>query len=283
MKHSEQQLALQANDLRQAVISMLATAGSGHSAGPLDLAELFAVLYFHTLNYKPKNPQWEGRDRLIVSAGHVVPIQYVAMAAAGLFPQAELKTLRRLNSRLQGHPSLVDLPGIEASAGPLGQGLSVAVGMALASQLDHADWRVYCVSSDGEFDEGQAWEALMTAAKYRLGNLTVFLDRNQIQIDGTTEDIMPLEPLTEKLQAFRWQVLNINGHSIPAILNAIHISQMVTDKPTVIVLHTTPGKGVRFMENNYEWHGQPPTPAEARVALKELRSLRGKIERPHHD
>jgi transketolase len=164
MKQNDQQLSIRANDLRQAVISMLATAGSGHTAGPLGLAELFAVLYFDALRLKPKDPTWEGRDRLILSAGHLVPLQYVAMAQAGFFPTAELKTLRRLNSRLQGHPSRVDLPGIEAAAGPLGQGLSVAVGMALAGQLDQADWRVYCVSSDGEFNEGQAWEALMAAA-----------------------------------------------------------------------------------------------------------------------
>jgi len=280
---SVRQLELQANDLRQAVISMLAHAGSGHSAGPLGLAELFAVLYFHSLRHKSKQPQWPERDRLILSAGHLVPIQYVAMAQAGYFPVSELKTLRRINSRLQGHPSLLDLPGLEASAGPLGQGLSVAVGMALAGQMDQQAWRVYCVASDGEFNEGQSWEALMTAAKYHLGNLTVFLDRNQIQIDGTTEHIMPLEPLTEKLQSFRWQVLNINGHSILAILNAIHVAQTIKNRPTIIVLHTTPGRGVDFMENKYDWHGQPPTPAEAQIALKELRSLRGKIERPHHD
>jgi transketolase len=283
MKQNDQQLSIRANDLRQAVISMLATAGSGHTAGPLGLAELFAVLYFDALRLKPKDPTWEGRDRLILSAGHLVPLQYVAMAQAGFFPTAELKTLRRLNSRLQGHPSRVDLPGIEAAAGPLGQGLSVAVGMALAGQLDQADWRVYCVSSDGEFNEGQAWEALMAAAKYHLGNLTVFLDRNQIQIDGTTEQIMPLEPLTEKLQSFRWHVMNINGHSIAAIRNAIQVAQHIKHRPTMIVLHTTPGKGVDFMEKKYEWHGQPPTPAEAKIALAELRSLRGKIERSDHD
>ncbi len=280
---SVQQLELRANDLRQAVISMLATAGSGHSAGPLGLAELFSVLYFQTLHHKPKVPNWSERDRLILSAGHLVPIRYAAMAYAGYFPKAELKTLRQLNSRLQGHPSLIDLPSMESSAGPLGQGLSVAVGMALAGQMDQKDWRVYCVSSDGEFDEGQSWEALMMAAKYHLGNLTVFLDRNQIQIDGTTEHIMPLEPLTDKLQSFRWHVININGHSITAILNAIHVAQTIKNKPTVIVLHTTPGKGVDFMEDKYEWHGQPPTPAEAKIALQELRSLRGRIELSDHD
>lgn len=280
---SVRQLELRANDLRQAVISMLATAGSGHSAGPLGLAELFAVLYFQTLRHKPKMPQWSERDRLLLSAGHLVPIRYAAMALAGYFPKTELQTLRQLNSRLQGHPSLVDLSSMEASSGPLGQGLSVAVGMALAGQMDQKEWCVYCVSSDGEMNEGQSWEALLMAAKYKLGNLTVFLDRNQIQIDGTTEHIMPLEPLTDKLQAFRWHVININGHSIPAILNAIHLAQTIKHRPTIIVLHTTPGKGVDFMENKYEWHGQPPTPAEAKVALEELRSLRGKIERPDHD
>jgi len=271
------QLERLANTMRQDLIKELVEAKSGHSAGPLDLAEFFTVMYFHILNHDPKNPTWALRDRLVMSCGHNVPIRYVALAHAGYFPKKDLLTLRKLGSKLQGHPSLRDMPALESSSGPLGQGVSVAVGKALAGKLKGQKHYVYLLMSDGEQDEGQTWEAVMSAGKYKLNNLIGFIDRNNIQIDGYTEDIMPLERLKEKYEAFNWHVVEVDGHNVEQIIDAVEFAKAVYEKPTVIIMHTIPGKGVDFMEKDYTWHGKTPKPDEAKVALKKLRSLSGKI------
>ena len=259
-----------ANTLRQDVIRMLAVAGSGHSAGSLGLADIFAVLYFNILKHNPKNPKWSKRDRLCLSCGHVVPIRYAAMARSGYFTVSKLMTLRKLGSAVQGHPSYLDMPALEHSSGPLGQGVSVAVGMALAAKIRKQKHLVYCVTSDGEHNEGQTWEAVMTAAKYKLDNLIFILDRNMIQIDGFTEKIMPLTHLHEKYQAFKWYVQQIDGNDIKQILKAIEKAKKIKNKPKVILAHTVPGKGVSFMENKWQWHGKAPDKEEAQKALMEL-------------
>ena len=276
-----EELAKTANLIRQDIIEMLVEAGSGHSAGPLGMADVFTALYFHILKHNPKRPDWPERDRLVLSNGHICPVLYATLAHAGYFPIEELKTLRKLHTRLQGHPHRTSLPGLETTSGPLGSGLSQAIGMALAAKLDHKKYRVYALTSDGEIEEGNYWEAVMFAAKNKLHNLTAIVDRNNIQIDGFTEDVMPLEPLREKFEAFNWHVLEINGHSFEAIVSAVAEAQAIFEKPTVIIAHTIPGKGVSFMENDYTWHGKPPKPEEAKEALKELRTLRGRIESEH--
>lgn len=263
--------------LREDLIASLLLAKSGHSAGPLDLADFFTAMYFHILNHDPKNPMWDKRDRLIMSCGHNTPIRYVALAHAGYFPKKLLKTLRKLGSPLQGHPSFIDMPAVENSSGPLGQGASVAVGKALAAKLKNQKHQIYLLMSDGEQNEGQVWEAIMSAAKYKLNNLTAFIDRNNIQIDGRTEDIMPLESLRAKYEAFNWHVVEIDGHNMEQIIDAVNYAKAVSDRPTCVILHTIPGKGVEFMEGDYTWHGKPPNEKEAKLALKELRSLEGKI------
>ncbi len=270
-----------ANTVRQDIIKMLVKAGSGHSAGPLDMADVFTALYFHVLHHKPKQPQWAGRDRLILSCGHICPVRYAAMARAGYFPLKTLSTLRQLGSPLQGHPELTKLPGSENTSGPLAQGASVSVGIALAGKMDSAKWRVYGILSDGEHNEGQVWEAAMFAAKNRLNNLVWIVDRNNIQIDGFTENIMPLDPLENKYKAFGWHVIEIDGHNIREIIDAYEQAKRIYEKPTVIIAHTIPGRGVDFMENKYEWHGIPPNSDQAELALKELRTLRGKIVSEH--
>lgn len=270
-----------ANLLREDVIEMLVEAGSGHSAGPLGMADIFSALYFHILNHNPKKPDWPDRDRLILSNGHICPIRYAAMARAGYFPLEELLTLRKINSRLQGHPHRQSLPGVETTSGPLGSGLSQAIGVALVAKLDKKKYRVYCAMSDGEHDEGNTWEAIMFAGKNKLSNLTAIIDRNNIQIDGFTEDIMPLEPLKEKYESFKWHVLEIDGHNIEQFIDAVNEAKAIFEKPTVIIAHTIPGKGVSFMEKDYLWHGKPPTKEEAAKALKELRTLEGKIKSEH--
>ncbi len=270
-----------ANRLRQDVIEMVSHAGSGHIAGPLDLAEIFAALYFHILNHDPKRPNWPDRDRMVLSNGHVCPVQYAALAHSGYFKVEELKTLRRLGSRLQGHPHRTILPGIETTSGPLGSGISQAIGIALAAKMDGKKFRTYCVASDGEHQEGNTWEALMFAGKNRLNNLTVIVDRNNIQIDGFTEDIMPLEPFRAKYESFNWHVREIDGHSIEEIAAAASEATAVYEQPSVIIAHTIAGKGVDFMENNYLWHSQPFKPGEAKKALAELRTMRGKIKSEH--
>ncbi len=270
-----------ANKIRQSLIKMLVEAGSGHSAGPLGMTDVFTALYFHILNHDPKQPHDKYRDRLVLSNGHICPVQYATLAHAGYFPLEELKTLRKLNSRLQGHPHRGALPGVETTSGPLGSGLSQAIGMALAGRLDKQKHRIYCIMSDGEHQEGNTWEALMLAGKLKLNNLTAIVDRNNIQIDGFTEDVMPLEPFRNKYEAFGWHVLEIAGHSFEQIVAAVAEAQAIYEAPTVIIAHTIPGKGVKFMENDYTWHGKPPTKAEAHVALRELRTLGGKIKSEH--
>ncbi|MDP3052519.1 MAG: transketolase [bacterium] len=267
-----------ANKIRQKIIETLLEAGSGHSASTLGSADIFTALYFHILNHDPKNPEWPERDRLILSCGHYCPVQYVAMAYAGYFPLEELKTLRKINSRLQGHPHYGALPGIEATSGPLGAGLSQSIGMALAARMDKKKHRIYCVTSDGEQNEGNVWEAMLFAGKNRLSNVTAILDRNNIQIDGYTENVMPLEPLREKYEAFNWHVLEVDGHNIEAIIDATNEAKAIYEKPTIIIAHTIPGKGVGFMECEFKYHGVPPTKDEADLALKELRTLCGKIK-----
>ncbi|MDD4931621.1 MAG: transketolase [Candidatus Colwellbacteria bacterium] len=258
-------------EIRSEVIKMLVEAGSGHSAGPLGMADIFSAFYFHILNHDPKDPYWEERDRLILSNGHIVPVRYAAMALAGYFPVKELATLRKIDSRLQGHPHRKSLPGVETTSGPLGSGLGQASGIALSARLDGKKWHTYCFMSDGEHNEGNTWESVMFAGKMRLRNLTAIIDRNNIQIDGFTEDIMPIEPLHEKYTSFGWHVLEIDGHNIYEIIAAINEAKAIYEKPTVVIAHTVPGRGVGFMENNYLWHGKPPTEAEAKIALEELR------------
>lgn len=268
--------------LREDVIRMVSHAGSGHVAGPLDMAEIFAALYFKVLRHKPTDPDWADRDRLILSCGHICPIRYAAMARSGYFPLDELLTLRKFGSRLQGHPERTKLQGVETTSGPLGSGLSQAAGVAYAWQMDgEKRRRVYCVTSDGEHEEGNTWEAILFASKYRLGGLTVIVDRNNIQIDGPTEQIMPLEPLREKYESFGWHVIEIDGHNIQSFIDATGEARAVSEKPTVIIAHTIPGKGVDFMEYDYTWHSKSFKPGEARRALNELRSLGGRITGEH--
>lgn len=271
-----------ANDIREDIIRMLEHAGSGHSAGPLGLADIFTALYFDVMKYDPKRPDWEERDLFLLSNGHCVPVQYAAMAHAGFFDKKELMTLRQLGSRLQGHPERTKLPGLETTSGPLGSGLSQACGMALALRMDKQDHRrIYVVTGDGEQDEGNVWEAAMLAGKYKLSNIIAFTDRNNIQIDGPTESVMPLEDLRAKWEAFGWHVLEINGNDIEAIIDACAMAKAIVEKPVMIIAHTIPGKGVDFMEYDFNWHGKPPDHDQAVKALHELRTLGGKIKGEH--
>lgn len=271
-----------ANDIRIDIIKMLEHAGSGHSAGPLGLADIFTALYFNILKHDPKNPDWSERDILLLSNGHCVPVRYATMAHSGYFPKKELMTLRQFGSRLQGHPERTKLPGMETTSGPLGCGLSQAAGMALAMRMDNIMHRwVYVVMGDGELDEGNIWEAAMLASKYKLNNIIGIIDRNNIQIDGPTEKIMPLENLAAKWEAFGWHVLEINGNDIEAVIDACQMSKAIVEKPVMIIAHTVPGKGVDFMEYDFHWHGSPPNHQEAMKALRELRTLGGKIRSEH--
>lgn len=256
---------------------MLTAAGSGHCAGPLGLADIFAALYFWILKHNPSDPNWEERDRLFLSNGHTCPVRYAAMAEAGYFPKEMLWTLRKLGSPLQGHPERTRLPGLETTSGPLGSGLSQASGYSIGARMDGKKFRVFCVLSDGEHEEGNLWEAAMFAGKNKLANLTAIIDRNNIQIDGPTEDVMPLEPLKEKYEAFNWHVLEIDGHNIREIIDACHEAEAISEKPVVIIAHTIPGKGVEFMEKDFKWHGVPPNAADSVEALRQLRTLGGKI------
>jgi transketolase len=277
--YSLEELELIANDIREDIIKMLENAGSGHSAGSLGQADIFTALYFDVMKHDPHNPDWEDRDVLIQSNGHTVPVRYAAMARAGYFDRKELMTLRKLGSRLQGHPERERLPGLETTSGPLGEGLSQAAGIALAMRMDKQLHRwVYVTLGDGELDEGNVWEAAMLTAKYRLTNLVAIVDRNNIQIDGPTETVMPLEDLRGKWEAFGWHVLEIDGHDIEAVIDACNMAKAIEEKPVVIIAHTIPGKGVDFMEYDFHWHGAPPNHEQAKVALKELRTLRGKIK-----
>jgi len=275
------QLQLKANEIRMDVIKMLLAAKSGHSAGSLGMAEVFTALYFEIINHDPQNPDWQDRDRLFLSNGHIASVRYATMAQAGYFPKSKLKTLRKLGSPLQGHPERTKLQGSETTSGPLGSGLAQAAGYAYAAKMDDKRFRVYCICSDGEHDEGNHWEAVMFAAKYKLSNLTAFLDRNNIQISGYTQDVMPLEPLIDKYKAFNWHTLVIDGHDIEEITNAVGQAKAIYEKPTMIIAQTTPGKGVSFMENLPEWHGKPPNEEQAKQALSELRALSAKIRSEH--
>ena len=278
------ELEKKANDIRISIIEMLLEAKSGHSAGPLGMADIFTLLYFHTLKHDPKNPFWEERDRLVLSNGHICPVFYATMAHAGYFPVKELQTLRKFGTRLQGHPHREYMPWLENSSGPLGSGLSQAVGMALADRIDNGantSRLVYCLMSDGELDEGNSWEGIMLAGKYKLRNLIAIVDRNNIQIDGYTEDIMPLEPLADKWRAFNWHVIETVGHDFKSLNEAFEEAQAIYEKPTVIIAHTVPGKGVHEFERDYKWHGKAPNKEEAKLALDELRTLSGKIKSEH--
>lgn len=269
-------------EVRQDVVAMLLEAKSGHSAGTLGMADIFTTLYHSgAMKHDPKNPNWEGRDRIILSNGHICPVQYAAMARAGYFLLEELMTLRKYGSRLQGHPHKEKLPGIETSSGPLGSGLSQAAGMAYGFKIDKKKNQVICLMGDGELDCGQVWEAAMWAGKNKLDNLTAIIDRNNIQIDGFTEDVMPLEPLREKFESFGWHVLEIDGHNIGEIYDAIFEARAIFEKPVMIIAHTIPGKGVDFMEFDFGWHGKVPNAEEAQKALNELRTLGGKITGEH--
>jgi transketolase len=275
------ELEKKANEARQLLIEILAEAGSGHTAGPLGMADIFTAMYFHVLNHDPKNPMWEERDRLILSNGHICPIRYVVMAMIGYIPLEELKTFRKFGSRLQGHPERERFPALETTSGPLGSGLGQAAGIAYAARMDNKKFRVYCIMSDGEQESGSIWESAMFAGKNKLSNLTGIIDRNNIQIDGFTENIMPLEPLRAKYEAFNWNVLEIDGHNIEQFIDAVEQAKAVYEKPTLIIAHTIPGKGIKEIEFDYRWHGKPPKPEEAKKFLAELRTLGGKIKSEH--
>lgn len=277
------QLDKKAAEVRTSILEMLEAAGSGHSAGPLDLADLVTALYFNIMKLDPKNPDWNERDVFFLSNGHTVPVQYAVMAHRGYFSLDELLTLRKFGSRLQGHPERTKLPGLENTSGPLGCGLSQAAGYAYSLQyLDNAKHRwVYAITGDGELNEGNIWEAAMFAGKYKLSQLIVFIDRNNIQIDGPTEDVMPLEDLRSKWESFGWHVQEINGHNMESIIDAAAMGRAITNRPSVIITHTIPGKGVDSMEYDYHWHGYGKSPKDYTEALKKLRSLNGKIIGEH--
>lgn len=281
-KYSLDWLEKKADDIRMDIVRMLEHAGSGHSAAPLGEADIYTALYFDILRHDPKNPDWPERDILLQSNGHAVPVRYAAMAEAGYFDKKELMTLRKLGSRLQGHPERVRLPGLETTSGPLGCGLSQACGMALAMRMDGVVHRwIYVMLGDGELDEGNIWEAAMLAGNYKLGNIIGIIDRNNIQIDGTTENVMHLEDLKVKWEGFGWHVLEIDGNNIEAVIDACAMARSIVEKPVMIIAYTTPGKGVDFMEGDFHWHGTPPNAEQAKKALQELRTLRGKIRGEH--
>ncbi len=292
--HSIKDLEIIANDIREDIIKMLVEAGSGHSAGPLGLADIFTALYFDIMKHNPERPDWSERDILLLSNGHCVPVRYATMARAGYFERKELMTLRKLGSRLQGHPERQRLPGMENTSGPLGCGLSQAAGMSLAMRMDKISHRwIYVVMGDGEQDEGNIWEAAMLCSKYKLNNIIAITDRNNIQIDGPTESVMPLEDLHAKWEAFGWHVIEVNGNDIEAVIDATAMARAIVEKPVMIIAHTIPGKGVEYMEYDYRWHGMPPgnmdvpgdppKAEQAKIALKELRTLGGKIKSEAHD
>lgn len=291
-KYSIKELELAANSIRQEIVRMLLAAGSGHSAGPLGMADVFTALYFSIAEISPEQRKDANRDRIILSNAHICPVLYATLAERGYFSKHELLTLRKLGTRLQGHSNnhfQPELP-IETSGGPLAQGISQAVGMAIASRMNREtnrknpnakkplpNWHTWCLMGDGELNEGQCWEAFMLAGKLNLHELTVFVDRNNIQIDGYTEEIMPLEPFADKFKAFNWSVIEIDGHNMREIINAAKKARAIFENPTVIICHTIPGKGVDFMENDFTWHGKPPNATEAQLALHELRTLRGHL------
>ncbi|MFA5771949.1 MAG: transketolase [Thermoplasmata archaeon] len=274
MKHYDDEtvkrLESTATNIRKHIIKMICAAGSGHPGGSLSITDVLVAIYFQILRHDPKNPKWSDRDRFVLSKGHAAPALYAVLAETGYFPVEALLTLRKVGSMLQGHPDMRKTPGIEISTGSLGQGLSAGVGMALGGKLDNKEYRVFVIIGDGESDEGQIWEAAMSAAHYKLDNLTVILDRNGLQIDGATEQIMSLEPITDKWQAFGWNVLKINGHSMREILEALDEKSVVKGKPTIIVAKTVKGKCISFMEGSLDFHGKAPTKEQAEKALAEL-------------
>ena len=271
-------LAKTAYDIRINIIHELLAANSGHTAGPLGAAEIFTALYISgEVNSSPTNATDPDRDRIVVSAGHYSPVVYATLAQAGFFPQEELMTFRKINSRLQGHVHNINCPGVETSGGPLGQGFSQAFGMALAAKMDGSSRRVYSFDSDGEHNEGQTWEAIMFAGNHKLDNLTVLLDKNNIQIDGPNNEIASIDPIADKYRAFHWNVLQIDGNDMDAVVGALKQAKTTKDMPTVIICKTVPGKGVSFMENNYKWHGVPPKPEEGEKALAELEQKRNSL------
>lgn len=278
----ETQLTKKAETVRELILTMLVAAGSGHTAGPLGMADIFIALYFKILNHDPKNPDWSDRDRVVLSNGHIVPVRYATMALAGYFPVEECMTLRKFGSRLQGHPERERLPGMETTSGPLGSGLSQAAGIAYAARMDGKKFRTYCLMSDGEQAAGNIWEAAMFAGRNKLHNLTAIIDRNNIQINGMTEDVMPLEPLRDKYQAFGWHTIEINGHNMEEIVDAVETAKAIFEKPTVIIAHTIPGKGVPDIEFDFRWHGKPPSKDEAEKFLKQLRSMNGQVTPSDH-
>jgi transketolase len=278
VKTGMKKLALVANTVRQDIMRMLVAAKSGHPAGSLGMADIFTALYFGVMRHDPTNPAWDARDRLVLSNGHICPVLYASLAEAGYFPKEKLSTLRKLGSPLQGHPHRGTVPGIENSSGPLGQGVSMAVGMAIAGKREKKDWRVYCLMGDGEMNEGQVWEALMLAPKEKLDNLVAVIDRNNIQIDGTSDDVLPLEPLQGKLEAFGWNVITADGNNMNAVLHAFSMASSCEGRPSAIIAKTVPGKGVSFMEGKFGWHGKSPKPEEGDAALKELAEQRKQLE-----
>ncbi len=273
------ELEQKAEAVRETILDMLVAAGSGHTAGPLGMADIFTAFYFHILKHDPKNPQWEERDRLILSNGHIVPVRYAAMAHAGYFPVEECLTLRKFGTRLQGHPERLRLPGLENTSGPLGEGLSQAAALAYAFAMDGKKNQVYVCMGDGEQNEGNVWEAVMWAAKNRLANLTAVIDRNNIQIDGMTEDVMPLDSLKDKYEAFGWHVLEVDGHNMRAFIDATEQARAISEKPVCIIARTIAGKGVPEIEFDYKWHGKPPTKEEAKRFMEALRTGSGRV--PH--
>jgi transketolase len=287
-KEKIKELKLKANEARRLLIeTLIQTGGSGHTGGPLGMADIFTAFYFHILRHDPKNVDWEDRDRLVLSNGHICPIRYVSMAQAGFFPVEELSTLRKLGTRLQGHPHRTALGGVETTSGPLGEGLSQGIGMALSGVLDKKDFYTYVLTSDGEHQEGNIWEAVLFAGKLKLNNFIQVIDFNNMQIDGNVEDIMPLEPFRAKYEAFNWHAIDVDGNDINAFIEAVREAQNVQNKPVIIIAHTIPGKGISYMENNYKWHGMPPDlkdvdgappkGEQAKVALDELKAEEERI------
>ena len=267
---SVSEMQTMAKKLRRHIVTMIGRAGNGHPGGSLSTADILTTLYFKVLRYNPQDPQWQDRDRFILSKGHAAPALYAVLAESGYFPVAELSTLRQLGSRLQGHTDRTLTPGVEMSAGSLGQGLSFGIGTALAGRLDSRQYRVYVLLGDGECNEGQVWEAAISAAHFKLDNLTAIVDRNQQQIDGWTYNIMDTEPFDKKWQAFGWHTIVVDGHDFPQLIEAFQQAQQVKGKPTVIIARTTKGKGISYMENNLDFHGKAPTPEQVAAALKEL-------------
>jgi transketolase len=267
---SDEDLAAVCKRLRREIVTMIGKAGSGHPGGSLSAVEIVVTLYWKVLRHKPADPAWKDRDRFILSKGHAAPVLYAALAECGYFPMSELDTLRKIDSHLQGHADRTSTPGVEMSSGSLGQGLSFAIGAALAGRLDRQSWRVYALLSDGECDEGQTWEAAMSAAMFKVDNLTAIVDKNRIQLSGFTKDIMDIDPLSKKFESFGWHVIEIDGHNLKQVLDAIEKAKQVKGRPAVIIAHTVKGKGVSFMENNANFHGKAPNPEQLEQALKEL-------------